>query len=93
MSAAKGGSLIVAASIGAVEALKDQLGVCRWNYGLRLMQKRAKTSVQAYYQSHIVHNSAPSNSAIYGKVKIGRKEQSFNRVMELNSWGPTTVRF
>ncbi|KAL3821561.1 hypothetical protein ACJIZ3_007466 [Penstemon smallii] len=100
MSGGKGARLIVAASIGAVEALKDQLGVCRWNYALRLMQKNAKTSVQSYYQTHIsppnFSSSASISSVIVGNnrtIMINKTEKSLKKVMDLSCLGPNTVRF
>ncbi|PIN07195.1 hypothetical protein CDL12_04235 [Handroanthus impetiginosus] len=101
MSAARG-SWVVAASLGAVEALKDQ-GVCRWNYVLRSMQQHAKTRLQSYYQNHInLPSKSFSSSGAAGMVgnkvmrdveKIRRTEKSLKKVMDLSCWGPSTARF
>ncbi|KAK9269033.1 hypothetical protein L1049_000801 [Liquidambar formosana] len=85
---------VVAASIGAVEALKDQLGLCRWNYPLRALHQHAKNNIGSYYQAKKLSN--PSASAMSKKMredKMKRREDSMRKVMDLSCWGPNTVRF
>ncbi|CAA0813888.1 Wound-responsive family protein [Striga hermonthica] len=100
MSRAARNGWIVATSIGAVEALKDQLGVCRWNYGLRLIQQNAKKSVQSYYSALLVSSKSHSASPCDGSnivtsigKKIEKKEKGMKKMMDLSCLGPTTVRF
>lgn len=101
MSAATKGGWVVAASIGAVEALKDQLGVCRWNYVIRSIEQRAKTRVQSYYQTHVISPppaAAGSGSSAGRMMRMmgaerERREICVKKVMDLSCWGPTTVRF
>ncbi|KAF7836780.1 wound-responsive family protein [Senna tora] len=81
---------IVASSIGAVEALKDQLGVCRWNYALRSLHQHAKNNLRSYSQAKKL--SASSSAAVSNKVKR-TKEECMTKVMDLNCWGPSTTRF
>ncbi|XP_061358835.1 uncharacterized protein LOC133303022 [Gastrolobium bilobum] len=81
---------IVASSIGAVEALKDQLGVCRWNYALRSLQQHAKNNIRSYTQAKKL--SSASSAAVSNKVKR-TKEESMRKVVDLNCWGPNTTRF
>ncbi|KAI8021443.1 hypothetical protein LOK49_LG03G00526 [Camellia lanceoleosa] len=84
---------IVAASIGAIEALKDQ-GVCRWNYVFRSLQQHAKTNLGSYYQAQRLSSS--SSSAIATKMKAERAkrmEEKRKKVMDLDCWGPSTIRF
>ncbi|KOM43692.1 hypothetical protein LR48_Vigan05g129700 [Vigna angularis] len=82
---------VVASSIGAVEALKDQLGVCRWNFALRSLQQHAKNNIRSYGKPTKFSSAASSASV---PTKINRtKEDSMNKVMEFNCWGPTTTRF
>jgi hypothetical protein len=80
---------IVAACIGAVETLKDQ-GVCRWNYPLRSLQQCAMNNIKSYYQAKKL--SATSSSAVSDKKKRS-KEESMRKVMDLNCWGPSTIKF
>ncbi|KAL6196442.1 hypothetical protein ACLB2K_032057 [Fragaria x ananassa] len=80
---------IVATSIGAVEALKDQ-GVCRWNGVLRSLHQHAKNNIRSYSQA--MKHSASSSAVISNHIKRS-KEEKLRKVMELNCWGPNTVRF
>lgn len=82
---------VVASSIGAVEAMKDQLGVCRWNYVLRSLQQHVKNNIRAYNQARKL--SCASAAAVSNKVKKRSKEESMRKVMDLNCWGPSTIRF
>ncbi|XP_021906059.1 uncharacterized protein LOC110820780 [Carica papaya] len=79
---------IVAASIGAVEALKDQ-GFCRWNYAMRCVQQHAKSNMRSYSQAKKL--SAPSSSALCKKLrddKAKQSEESLRTIMYLSCWGP-----
>ncbi|KAK9924668.1 hypothetical protein M0R45_033022 [Rubus argutus] len=81
---------IVAASVGVVEALKDQLGICRWNYPMRLMQQQAKTQLRAYSQAHtkLFSSSSALVSSKLGDDKAKQSEDSLRKVMYLSCWGP-----
>ncbi|KAG9143181.1 hypothetical protein Leryth_010106 [Lithospermum erythrorhizon] len=84
----KGRAWIVATSIGAVEALKDQ-GFCRWNYAMRHFQQHAKTQIRTYSQAKSLSGS--SSTLISQKMKddkLKQSEESFRKVMYLSCWGP-----
>ncbi|KAI3702903.1 hypothetical protein L6452_28656 [Arctium lappa] len=94
---------VVAATIGAVEALKDQ-GVARWNRPLRELRNHAETNVVSSYWKTTVDRSTrlPFTStksfwsavATTGKYGMKRtKEESMRRVVEASCFGPNTVRF
>ncbi|KAE8680167.1 2-nonaprenyl-3-methyl-6-methoxy-1,4-benzoquinol hydroxylase [Hibiscus syriacus] len=88
---------VVAATIGAVEALKDQ-GICRWNYTIRSLHQHAKNNLRSSFFSS--SSSSSSSSAVAGAVsnklreeRMRKAERNMKKVLEMNSWGPTTVRF
>ncbi|CAN1123932.1 hypothetical protein LINPERPRIM_LOCUS3493 [Linum perenne] len=87
----------VAASIGAVEALKDQLGFCRWNYVIRSAQQYARNNVRSVSQaSSKLSSSSPAAAAMacdklnkrVAVEKGKRAEESLKTVMYLSCWGP-----
>ena len=83
---------VVAASVGVVEALKDQ-GICRWNYTTRSIHQYAKNNLRSFSQSKKQLSPSSSSSAMvsdrlrrYEKVK--QSEESLRTVMYLSCWGP-----
>ncbi|KAE8667293.1 2-nonaprenyl-3-methyl-6-methoxy-1,4-benzoquinol hydroxylase [Hibiscus syriacus] len=83
---------IVAATIGAVEALKDQ-GICRWNYSIRSLYQHAKNNVAAYSQAMILSSSSSSSSAAAACTLMNKSEVNMKKVMELSCFGANTIRF
>ncbi|XP_060189623.1 uncharacterized protein LOC132618607 [Lycium barbarum] len=77
---------IVAASVGAVEALKDQVGLCRWNYPLRSLAQHTKNNIRSYSQAKKLSSSSSSLVARSDKAK--QSEESLRTVMYLSCWGP-----
>jgi hypothetical protein len=78
----------VAASLGAVEAIKDQ-GICRWGHVLRSLQQHSKNNVRSYSQAKKL--SPQSSSAITNKIKsenMKQSEESMRKVMYLSCWDP-----
>ncbi|XP_061983081.1 uncharacterized protein LOC133702780 [Populus nigra] len=102
MSAAASKAWIVAASIGAVEALKDQ-GICRWNYTLRSLHQHAKNNIRSFTRSKILASSSSSSSSSTAAAAVSneilkakmkkRRETSLVKTMNLSCWGPSTARF
>ncbi|KAB2634063.1 hypothetical protein D8674_040580 [Pyrus ussuriensis x Pyrus communis] len=81
---------VVAASIGAVEALKDQ-GICRWNGVLRSVHQHAKNNIRSYSQAKKLISDS---SYLAISITMQRsQEEKLRKVMELNCWGPNTLRF
>ncbi|XP_052178660.1 uncharacterized protein LOC127792253 [Diospyros lotus] len=84
---------IVAASVGAVEALKDQ-GFCRWNYTIRSMHHHAKAKLARSFSpaSSLSSSSSPASSnsrSVRGeKANKQSEEESVRKLMYLTCWGP-----
>ncbi|KAJ0112059.1 hypothetical protein Patl1_02158 [Pistacia atlantica] len=80
---------MVAASVAAVEALKDQ-GFCRWNYTIRSLHQHAKNNIRSVSQSS-TKLSSPSSALVSSKIreqKTKQSEESLRTVMYLSCWGP-----
>ncbi|KAG4968756.1 uncharacterized protein LOC114379451 [Glycine soja] len=79
----------VAASVGVVEALKDQ-GLCRWNNALRSAQHQVKNHVRSLSQEKKVSSSS-SSAVVSSRLKeegAKQSEESLRTVMYLSCWGP-----
>ncbi|KAL5793891.1 hypothetical protein ACOSP7_002485 [Xanthoceras sorbifolium] len=83
---------IVAASLAAVEAMKDQ-GFCRWNYTIRSLHQHARNNMRSVSQSKKL--SSPSSAAVVSSKirevqsqKAKQSEESLRTVMYLSCWGP-----
>ncbi|CAL9761410.1 unnamed protein product [Musa acuminata subsp. burmannicoides] len=82
--------LVVAASMSAVEALKDQAGLCRWNYVVRSLQQRAKSSMGSLSQAKRTSSSVDRSRRGWQAAAEKRKqsEEALRTVMYLSCWGP-----
>ncbi|CAN1220512.1 hypothetical protein LINPERPRIM_LOCUS1922 [Linum perenne] len=79
-----------AATVGAVEALKDQ-GFCRWNYAIRSIQQHYKNTIRSSSRSQ--HSSStPATADFQGLGRVGMKgsetEDGVRTVLFLSCWGP-----
>ncbi|KAI3961022.1 hypothetical protein MKX01_014354 [Papaver californicum] len=89
---------MVAASVGVVEALKDQAGMCRWNYALRSINQYTKNRVRSSIsQSTSSSSSIPASSVIPEQImmmkeqrdhEMKQSDESLRKVMYLSCWGP-----
>lgn len=78
---------IIAASIAAVEAMKDQ-GICRWNYSLRSFQQHAKNNVLRSLSHESPNKFSSSLISRTHHEKAKQSEESMRKVIYLSCWGP-----
>ncbi|KAI3940760.1 hypothetical protein MKW98_030079 [Papaver atlanticum] len=76
---------MVAVSVGVVEALKDQAGLCRWNYTLRSIHQYTKNRVKSSL-SQVTSASSVIPDQIM--MKQQRDHDILLDVMYLSCWGP-----
>nr|GMC74629.1 2-nonaprenyl-3-methyl-6-methoxy-1,4-benzoquinol hydroxylase [Ipomoea batatas] len=91
---------VVAASMGSVEALKDQLGFARWNYSITKLHQHVTANLRSYTQAAASRLAAPSSTLVSKNIKMSRgednylklqqSEESLRKVMFLSCWGPNT---
>ena len=78
----------MAATIGAVEASKDQLGLCRWNYMIRFVNQRIRNNVRSAAQANRFSSSSTIPLASCKDCdKAKQAEESLRTVMYLSCWG------
>ncbi|KAI3940754.1 hypothetical protein MKW98_030073 [Papaver atlanticum] len=88
---------MVAVSVGVVEALKDQDGICRWNYALRSIHQYTKNRVKSSISQATSSSSIPASSVIAEQITMIKKqrdhemrqsEESLRKLIYLSFWGP-----
>ncbi|KAM0943923.1 hypothetical protein DsansV1_C13g0127241 [Dioscorea sansibarensis] len=83
MGCASRASWIVAASMSAVEALKDQGGFCRWYFALRSLHQHTQKSHLGSLSSSSIHTNQQQRPEV-----MKQSEESLREVMYLSCWGP-----
>ncbi|CAL9168929.1 unnamed protein product [Musa hybrid cultivar] len=90
MASASRACLVVTASMSAVEALKDQAGLCRWNYVLRSLQQRTNNkTVGSLSQAKRTSSSIDTRREWQAAdAKAKQSEEALRTVVYLSCWGP-----
>uniref|UniRef100_A0A0E0LET9 Wound-responsive family protein n=1 Tax=Oryza punctata TaxID=4537 RepID=A0A0E0LET9_ORYPU len=98
----KASSFVVTASMSAVEALKDQAGLCRWDYALRSLYQRTAAAKQVTgravpvsLSSQTAGNGVASSPSAASAAACGRatrskrsEEEKMQKAYHLVCWGP-----
>jgi hypothetical protein len=93
----KASSFVVAASMSAVEALKDQAGLCRWDYALRSLYNRAAAANKVVAGRAVPLSLSSSqtaggsgSAAAAGRSARPRRseEEKMHKAYHLVCWGP-----
>ncbi|URE39462.1 hypothetical protein MUK42_03640 [Musa troglodytarum] len=91
MVSASKASLMIAASMAAVEAHKDQAGLCRWNYTVGSLHQRAKRSMAPLSQAKRMSWSSVDQWRKGGEGAVERArrtERSLSKLIYWDCWGP-----
>jgi hypothetical protein len=84
----KASSFVVTASMSAVEALKDQAGLCRWDYAIRsLYQRTSKVSTGRAFPVSL-SSSSHTAAAAAARPRRTEEEEKLRKAYHLVCWGP-----